>query len=144
MGPSARPKSAYQTQGGQYLIGAVHIQGPLSHLPSHVQRHISHSPPLGHSPEGMGVVLMDGMGAKGGFAGSTGFGMTPYADAEALSKLREHPAWESEVQTLIPQQLVSCCCRSSWLVHVRKSSLMICGTYAHAPLQLTPRQYIYQ
>lgn len=128
MGPSARPKSAYQTQVGQDLIGAVHMQGPLSHLPSHVQRHISHLRPVSHSPERMGVVLMDGMGAKGGFAGSTGFGMTPYADAEALSKLREHPAWESEVQTLKQQPLVCICSGSSWLVCVRKSSLMICGT----------------
>ena len=116
--PSAPPKSAYRAPVGSDLIGAVHMQGPLSHLPSHVQRHIRHSPPpQSHSPETMGAMLMDGMGVKGGFAGSAGFGMTPYADAEALSKLREHPAWESEVQTLVHHQLVCCC-----LVHVNKSA----------------------
>ncbi len=80
------------------LIGAVHVQGPLSHLPSHMQRQISHSPSPSQSPEGMGVMQIDGTGGvKGGFVGGVGFGVTPYADAEALSKLRGHPAWETQV-----------------------------------------------
>ncbi len=90
--------AACQSHMGSDLIGALHVQGPLSHLPSHMQRQISHSPSPSQSPEGMGVMHIDGTGgAKASFAGGTGFGVTPYADAEALSKLRGHPAWETQV-----------------------------------------------
>ncbi len=95
---SDQPGTERQSHMGSDLIGAVHVQGPLSHLPSHMQRQISHSPSPSQSPEGMGVMQIDGTGGvKGGFAGGTGFGVTPYADAEALSKLRGHPAWETQV-----------------------------------------------
>ncbi|KAA6422787.1 MAG: Zeaxanthin epoxidase [Trebouxia sp. A1-2] len=63
------------------------------------QRHISHSPSPSQSPEGMEMMQIDGTGGvKGNFAGGVGFGVTPYADAEALSKLRGHPAWETQEQ----------------------------------------------
>ncbi len=98
---SDEPSAARQSHMGSDLIGAVHVQGPLSHLPSHMQRQISHSPSPSQSPEGMGVMQIDGTGGvKGGFAGGVGLGVGPYADAEALSKLRGHPAWETQVFTL--------------------------------------------
>ena len=95
---SDQPNAACQSHMDSDLIGAVHVQGPLSHLPSHMQRQISHSPPLSQSPEGMGVMQIDSTGGvKGDCAGGVGFGVNPYADAEALSKLRGHPAWETQV-----------------------------------------------
>ncbi len=98
MQSSDEPSAARQSHMVSDLISAVHVQGPLSHLPSHMQRQISHSPSPSQSPEGMGVMQIDGTGGvKGGFAGGVGFGVTPYADAEALSKLRGHPAWETQV-----------------------------------------------
>lgn len=98
---SDQPDGVRQSHSGSDLIGAVHVQGPLSHLPSHMQRHISHSPSPSQSPEGMEMMQIDGTGGvKGNFAGGVGFGVTPYADAEALSKLRGHPAWETQVAIL--------------------------------------------
>ncbi len=95
---SDEPSVARPSHMASDLIGAVHVQGPLSHLPSHMQRQISHSPSPSQSPEGMGVMQIDSTGGvKGGFAGGAGFGVAPYADAEALSKLRGHPAWETQV-----------------------------------------------
>ncbi|DBA84801.1 TPA: hypothetical protein ACH3X1_005836 [Trebouxia sp. C0004] len=94
---SEQPDGARQSHMGSDLIGAVHVQGPLSHLPSHMQRQIGRSSSHSQSPEGMGLMQIDGEGVvKGGFAGVAGFGVTPYADAEALSKLQGHPAWETQ------------------------------------------------
>ena len=102
-----QPDAARQSHMGSDLIGAVHVQGPLSHLPSHMQRQISHSPSPSQSPEGLGVMQIDGTGGvKGGFAGGVGFGATPYGDAEALSKLRGHPAWDSQVFILSLMHLI--------------------------------------
>ena len=91
---------------GSDLIGAVHLPGPISHSLGHmglVPHHMSHmhgqSIPMRQSPEDVEGMRVDGagMGVKGAYPGDAAFGLSPYADTEASSKLRESPAWNSQV-----------------------------------------------
>ncbi len=110
LGPSGQPNLAYQSHTGPDLIGAVHIQAPMSHLPTHMAHMYGlmvQSPSTEQSPESMGAAMMEGIGVKGGYSGGAGFGFVPYADAEALSKLRGHPAWESEVGCSVQDELTT-------------------------------------
>lgn len=113
--PSTMPKMPSASQSlvlpsghmGPELIGAVHLPGPMSHSLGHmglIPHHIGHvhgqSISMSQSHENVEGMRVDGggMGVKAGYPGDAAFGFNPYADTEALSKLRESPAWISQVK----------------------------------------------
>ena len=102
-GMSSQPGLAYHSHMSPDLIGAVHMQDPMTHLPTHaghMTRRRGPAPPMSQTPEGMGPVMMDG-GVKGCYPGGAVIGFSPFADAEALNKLRGHPAWEHQVSKIV-------------------------------------------